>query len=97
MVIWNAIRAGRLGGACFRRQTPIGPFIVDFVCHSAGLIIEIDGGQHFESDHMRRDASRDAFLMSKGYRVLRFNNYDVMTNRQGVLEAIAAATGLATS
>ena len=90
-IIWSAIRAHRLGGASFRRQTPIGPFIVDFVCHSAGLIIEIDGGQHFESEHMRRDARRDALLASKGYRVLRFNNYEVMTNRQGVFETIAAA------
>jgi very-short-patch-repair endonuclease len=78
-------------GASFRRQTPIGPYIVDFVCHDAMLIIELDGGQHFEAEHMRRDARRDAFLASKGFRVLRFNNHDVMTNRQGVLEAIAAA------
>jgi very-short-patch-repair endonuclease len=90
-IIWNAIRAQRIHGARFRRQTPIGPFIVDFVCHAANLIIELDGGQHFETEHERRDARRDAFLVSKGYRVLRFNNYDVMTNRQGVLETIAAA------
>jgi very-short-patch-repair endonuclease len=88
--IWAALRAHRMCGASFRRQTPIGPYIVDFVCHDLGLIIEIDGGQHFETEHMRRDARRDAFLSSKGYRVLRFNNHDVMTNRQGVLEAIAA-------
>jgi very-short-patch-repair endonuclease len=55
------------------------------------LVIEIDGGQHFESEHLKRDARRDAFLASKGYRVLRFNNHEVMTNRQGVLETIAAA------
>jgi len=58
-------------------------------------VIEIDGGQHFEHEHLkrdaRRDARRDAFLASRGYRVLRFNNHDVMTNRQGVLETIAAA------
>jgi very-short-patch-repair endonuclease len=90
-IIWNAIRAHRLHGASFRRQTPIGPFIVDFVCHSAMLIIEIDGGQHYEAESMKRDAQRDAYLASKGYRVLRFNNHDVMTNRQGMLETIAAA------
>src|SRR5438876_8163756 len=78
-IVWNAIRAHRLHGASFRRQTPIGPFVVDFVCHAAGLVIEIDGGQHFESEHLKRDARRDAFLKSKGYRVLRFNNHDVMT------------------
>ncbi len=54
------------------------------------LVIEIDGGQHFEAEGMRRDARRDAILRSKGYRVLRFNNHDVLTNRQGVLETIAA-------
>jgi very-short-patch-repair endonuclease len=51
------------------------------------LIIEIDGGQHYEAESMKRDA----YLASKGYRVLRFNNHDVMTNRQGMLETIAAA------
>jgi len=90
-LIWAALRAHRLHGASFRRQTPIGPYVVDFVCHAADLIIEIDGGQHFESEQAKRDARREAFLISKGYRILRFNNREVMTNRQGVLETIAAA------
>ena len=90
-IIWYAVRAHRLNGASFRRQTPIGPFIVDFVCHDARLIIEVDGGQHFESENEKRDARRDRFLARKGYRVLRFSNHDVMTNRQGVVEAIGAA------
>jgi very-short-patch-repair endonuclease len=90
-IIWNEVRAKRLRGAVFRRQTPVGPFIVDFVCHDAWLIIEIDGGQHFEEKHEKRDARRDAFLTSKGFCVLRFNNDDVMTNRDGVLETIATA------
>jgi very-short-patch-repair endonuclease len=81
----------RLNGASFRRQTPIGPFIVDFVCHDARLIVEIDGAQHFEAEHERRDARRDVFLAAEGYRVIRFNNHDVMTNCAGVIEAIAAA------
>jgi very-short-patch-repair endonuclease len=90
-LIWNALRAHRLIGASFRRQAPIGPYIADFLCHAARLVIEIDGGQHFEAAHARRDASRDAFLTGKGYRVLRFNNHDVVTNRAGVLETIIAA------
>jgi very-short-patch-repair endonuclease len=90
-IIWNAVRAHRLNGASFRRQTPAGPYIVDFVCHDANLSVEIDGGQHFQPEHLKRDARRNAFLTSKGYRVLRFNNHDVMTNRQGVLQAIADA------
>ena len=90
-IIWYGLRAHRLEGAAFRRQTPIGPYIADFVSHAAKLIIEIDGGQHFEAGHEARDKRRDAFLAAKGFRVLRFNNHDVMTNRAGVLETIARA------
>lgn len=96
-LIWNELRAHRLNGASFRRQTPMGPYVADFVCHAASLIVELDGGQHFENEQMKRDARRDAFLTSKGFRVLRFNNHDVMSNRQGVLETIAAALGAAPS
>jgi very-short-patch-repair endonuclease len=96
-IIWSALRAHRLNGASFRRQTPIGPYVVDFICHAARLAIEIDGGQHFESKQEQRDARRDAYLTGKGYRVQRFNNYDVMINRQGVRETIAAAIGRAPS
>jgi very-short-patch-repair endonuclease len=91
-IIWHAVRAHRFG-AGFRRQTPIGPYIADFLSHSAKLIIEIDGGQHFEDAHERRDAIRDAYLRARGFRVLRFNNHDVMKNREGVLTVIAAVLG----
>ena len=90
-IIWYALRAHRLGGAGFRRQTPIGPYIVDFVSYTKKLVIEIDGGQHFDAPQQARDAKRDAFLTSRGFRVLRFSNHDVKTNRAGVLEVIAAA------
>ena len=96
-IIWNALRAHRLNGTSFRRQKPIGPYVVDFVCHAAKVIVEIDGGQHFEAANQKRDARRDAFLTSKGYRVLRLNNYDVMTNKSGVLETIASAIDRAPS
>jgi very-short-patch-repair endonuclease len=89
--IWCGLRAHRLEGAGFRRQTPIGPYIVDFVSHAVKLIIEIDGGQHFDDAGEARDRRRDTFLASKGFRVCRFSNHDVMTNRAGVLETIAAA------
>jgi very-short-patch-repair endonuclease len=89
--IWGIMRAHRLNGAAFRRQVPIGPYIVDFVCHAAHLVIEIDGGQHYERIHLARDRRRDAFLASKGFQVLRFNNHDVLTNRAGVAEVIAQA------
>jgi len=83
-IIWYGLRAHRLEGISFRRQTPIGPYIVDFASHTAKLIIEIDGGQHFEIGQEARDRKRDAFLAAKGFRVIRFN-------RVGVLETIAAA------
>ncbi len=90
-IVWYGLRAHRLEGAGFRRQTPIGPYIADFLSHTAKLVIEIDGGQHFNDAHEARDKRRDAFFTAKGFRVLRFNNHDVMTNRAGVLETIAAA------
>ncbi|HWK98166.1 MAG TPA: endonuclease domain-containing protein [Pseudolabrys sp.] len=96
-LIWSALRAHRLDGASFRRQTPIGPYIVDFCCHAANLVVELDGGQHFDSDQITKDGRRDAFLSAKGYRVLRFSNHDVMTNRDGVLEVIAAVLANAPS
>ena len=86
--LWSALRAGRLAGHKFRRQQPIGPFIADFVCQQARLIVELDGSQHAEND---RDRRRDEFLAGKGYRVLRFWNSDVVENQAGVLEAILAA------
>src|SRR5437660_1200552 len=87
-IIWYGIRAHRLYGVSFRRQTPIGPFIADFVSHSRKLIIEIDGAQHYEMGQMNRDERRNAFLASRGYQVLRFNNNDVISNREGVLTLI---------
>jgi very-short-patch-repair endonuclease len=91
--LWLALRGHRLGGLGFRRQALIGRFIVDFVCHERRLVIEVDGGQHAEN---ARDLERDRWLESKGYRVLRFWNHDVLRNRSGVLEVIAAAAAEAT-
>jgi very-short-patch-repair endonuclease len=92
-IIWYAVRAHRLSGAGFRRQVPIGPYIADLVSHAAMLIVEIDGGQHSDDAHEQRDAVRDAYLNAEGYRVLRFNNHEVMTNRHGVLTRIGEALG----
>jgi very-short-patch-repair endonuclease len=92
-IIWYNVRAHRFQCASFRRQTPIGPYVIDFVCHAAKLIIEVGGGQHFEPENVVRDTRRDTYLRAQGYRVLRFNNLDVMKNRAGVLETIAAAVG----
>ena len=88
--LWYHLRAHRFGGVSFRRQTLIGPYTVDFVCHDANLIIELDGGQHGSTGQARRDAERTAWLAARGYKVLRFWNNDVLRNTEGVLELIAA-------
>ena len=85
-VFWYNVRARRLAGLKFRRQYPVGPFIADFVCLEAKLIVELDGGQH--AVRQAYDRSRDAFLESKGFRVLRVWNSDLLTNRDGVMEAV---------
>jgi len=84
--IWYRLRAHRFYDVSFRRQFPVGRYVVDFVCLEARLIIEIDGGQHSES---RQDSIRDAWLRSQGFEVLRFWNNDVLSNFDGVLESIA--------
>ncbi len=85
MKLWFAVRDRRLAGHKFVRQESIGPYIADLVCRDCKLAIEIDGGQHAENP---RDQVRDAYLVSEGYRVLRFWNSDVLTNMNGVLETI---------
>jgi very-short-patch-repair endonuclease len=89
--LWYALRAGRFDGVSFRRQAPIGRYVVDFVAHAHRLIVEVDGGQH--ALRAAADAERSAWLSSRGYRVLRFWNNDVLTNLDGVLSEIGAATG----
>lgn len=90
-ILWSELRGHRLNGAGFRRQFPIETYVVDFVCHAAKLVIELDGGQHFSDQAEKADAVRSAAIEAKGFAVLRFTNYDVMSNRAGVLETIAAA------
>ena len=95
--LWSRLRDGRLLGAKFRRQHPIGRYVVDFVCVEKHLIIEVDGGQHSEDSALAHDAERTAWLERKGYRVLRFWNNDVSGNLDGVLETIRAAVTSATN
>ncbi len=90
-LLWNALRDHRLNGAGFRRQVPIKNYIADFVCHAAKLVIELDGGQHFSDEAEQADASRSAVIEAQGFKVLRFSNQDIMANRTGALETIAAA------
>jgi very-short-patch-repair endonuclease len=84
--LWFRLRDRRLDGFKFRRQAEIGPYIADFCCESAHLIVELDGGQHVERS--ADDAKRTAALEARGYLVLRFWNNDVLQNIEGVLKTI---------
>ena len=85
--LWRLLRDRRLSGFKFRRQVPVGPYIVDFLCVGAKLIVEADGSQHAES---LPDKARDAYLESQRWKVFRFWNNEVLQNREGVLETIYA-------
>jgi very-short-patch-repair endonuclease len=87
--LWFHLRAHRFLGRKFKRQKPIGNFVVDFVCVEEKLIIELDGGQH--ADAIGYDEARTAFLQNKGYVVLRFWNHEVLNEIDSVLEAIRHA------
>ena len=89
--LWGMLRHRRLQTVKFRRQAPLGPYIVDFLCVAHKLVIEADGSQHVDSSH---DARRDDWLRREGYKILRFFNVDVLRERENVLAAIAAACGL---
>ncbi|MFT3965178.1 MAG: endonuclease domain-containing protein [Sphingobium sp.] len=85
-LLWNALRNRQLEGFKFRRQATVGPFVTDLLCVEAGLVVELDGGQHDAG----RDERRSAFLQEKGLRVVRFWNHDVKDNFEGVVEVIRA-------
>ena len=87
--LWSRLRHRQLNGHRFRRQVPIGPYIADFACLDARLVVEVDGGQHFEE--VGYDERRAMWLESRGYRVYRFWNGDVLARTDGVLGVIAGA------
>ncbi len=84
--LWAVLRGSRLDGYKFRRQHPLGRYVLDFFCEQRGLVIELDGGQH--GDQIERDNFRTAWLEAQGCRVLRFWNDDVLVNLPGVLQKI---------
>jgi very-short-patch-repair endonuclease len=92
-LLWRHLRNRHLMGSKFRRQHEVDRYIVDFVCPEAGLIVELDGGQHAET--VASDAHRTRRLESLGYRVLRFWNNDVLTNTEAVLEVVLQAVASA--
>ena len=90
---WALTLAWRDAGLHWRRQAPIGPYVVDFVCESKKLIVEIDGETHFSDSAMAHDAQRTTYLTERGYRVLRFTNGDVMERGEGVFTILTQALG----
>ena len=86
--LWQRINRDQLLGFRFNRQKPLLSYIVDFYCLKAKLVIELDGSQHYEPDYQEKDRLRDAELNSLGFTVMRFDNHSVMTNIDGVMEAI---------
>ena len=89
--LWQALRGRRPNGWKFRRQCPIDRFIVDFVCHDAKLIVEVDGATHGTTEEQSKDRVRTQMLEACGFHVLRVTNADVVDNLDGVRETILAA------
>jgi very-short-patch-repair endonuclease len=90
-MLWRHLKAHRLAALGFRRQSPMGNYIADFVAHSCRLVVELDGESHDFEERLRHDRGRDEWFTSRGYRVLRFTNDDVTKNLEGVVLAIAQA------
>jgi very-short-patch-repair endonuclease len=90
-ILWARLRNRQLSGLRFRRQQPIGPFVVDFYCPAAKLIVELDGSQHGADGNRAYDERRTRYMNARGFHVLRFNNYELLQNYEAVLESIARA------
>ena len=88
-LLWQHLRNRELGGYKFRRQRPIGPYIVDFVCLEKKLVIEVDGGQH--AGQVELDTKRSDYLKEKGYRAMRFWNNEVLQETESVLTVILSS------
>jgi very-short-patch-repair endonuclease len=89
------LRAGQLDGDKFRGQLALGPYIVDFICFAERLVVELDGPQHLEQDAVEYDARRTAWLVERGYRVLRFRNHEVDEDVRLVVDKIRQAIEVA--
>lgn len=86
--LWQHLRMRQIGGVKFLRQRPIGNYILDFYASETKLVIEVDGGQHYEEDGLEYDKMRDAYLKGLNLKVLRISNLDVLNNIEGVVERI---------
>jgi very-short-patch-repair endonuclease len=91
--LWQCIRNKQIEGVLFNRQKPVGQYIVDFYSAGAKLVIEVDGSRHFEDENDQKDRLRDEYLKSLGLKVLRFDNSEVLTNIEGVIDKILDILG----
>ncbi len=87
-LLWRHLRNRQLGGFKFRRQYPLSPYVLDFYCAELELAVELDGGQHFGDEALHRDAERSRYLGSRGLRVIRFSNREVLAQMPEVLAEI---------
>jgi very-short-patch-repair endonuclease len=90
-LLWAYLRSRQIANFKFRRQHAIGPYVLDFYCAAQELGVELDGGQHYTLRGRRMDEARARYLAERGARVLRFSDHDVLTNLQGVIDAISEA------
>lgn len=90
-IVWNVLRTGELRAPHWRRQSALGGYILDFVSHSAKLVVEVDGAQHGERDQIEHDGKRTAWLKAQGYRVLRFWNYKTKVAQNEIWLAVHGA------
>ena len=91
ILLWENIRAKKCSGLKFRRQEPIGNYIIDFVCFHPRIVIELDGNHHSEKDQKERDQNRDEWLKQEGFEILRFWNREVLKDVSVVLKKIAGS------
>lgn len=87
-LIWRKIRGRQIKGLQFYRQKPIGEYIVDFYCPKIKLVLEVDGGQHYQDRNIFRDKDRSDYLNKIGFKVLRFTNIEVFKNIEGVINKV---------
>jgi very-short-patch-repair endonuclease len=89
-ILWSKLRLGRQHGFRFRRQHPIGPYIADFACIRARVVVELDGATHSTDEERAYDSRRNSFMRELGWRVLRFPNHEIYENLHDVIDSIYA-------
>ena len=91
VMVWRALRGGRVAGAKFRRQVPVGPYVADFLCLEARLVVEIDGPSHDSDEGRTHDVERDAWFERQGFAVLRFTNDLALTGTEILIREVERA------